>query len=187
MLVPSRNPERFIFMPKEACLSYRNAVTADVRSLYLLQKTIYAEDYWFVGDAAASMASIAERIESLEPEQARYLVASLGDSICGWLEIQRLRAKKLEHVASLTLAVGQAFRRQGIASNLLELAYDWSRQVGVNKLSLNVRAGNYAAIALYQKQGFMLEGVEKAHIKLAKGYEDNWIMAKFLKDLDRDS
>lgn len=162
----------------------RAATPQDARALVALQQTIYDEGDWFVGDAPPRLESLMHRLRGLDPKQSLYLVAQCAgeELLCAWLELHRLAPERLKHVAVLTLAVARAYRRQGIASRLLRESYRWARRVGVEKITLNVRAGNRAAIALYAREGFIQEGCERAHIRLAQGYEDNWIMAKFLKD-----
>lgn len=147
-----------------------------------LQQQIYAEDRWFVGDGAPSVGSLERRLRTLEPVQSLYLVAlDRSDNIAAWLELNRLGPQRLRHVALLTLAVASCQRRQGLASALLHEAYRWARSVDVAKISLNVRANNGAAIRLYEQHGFILEGRERAHIKLGEGFEDNLIMARLLE------
>ena len=48
------------------------------------------------------------------------------------------------------------------------------------KLQLSVRAGNGAAVALYEREGFVLEGCERNQVFDDGGFEDNLLMAKFL-------
>ena len=60
-----------------------------------------------------------------------------------------------------TLAVGPAFRRQGIAGVLLDrLIHEISTQ-GVRSVFLEVRASNQAALALYLGRGFREVGLRK--------------------------
>jgi L-amino acid N-acyltransferase YncA len=83
------------------------------------------------------------------------------------------------------LAVAPEWRGRGIGQHLLARAYAWATRTGVKKIQLDVRAGNSAAIRLYERQGFVLEGRERAQIcinKQCNHYEDNLIMAKFLDD-----
>jgi [ribosomal protein S18]-alanine N-acetyltransferase len=62
-----------------------------------------------------------------------------------------------------TIAVDEAHRRRGIASALLAaLAHD-ARRRGIDALTLEVRAGNEAAIALYRRFGFAPAGVRKGY------------------------
>lgn len=176
----SRSPNRTRFR-------VRTATSEDAAGIFALQKAIYAEARWFVGDGPPSVESLTRRLRALEPNMSLYLVAAgAAGEVAAWLELNRLSPVKLQHVAVLTLAVAPLQRRQGIAGTLLHEAERWALRVGVEKISLNVRANNEAALKLYQQHGFILEGRERAHIRVDGGYEDNLIMAKFLdRDMNR--
>ena len=60
---------------------------------------------------------------------------------------------------------------------MLSEAYEWCRQVHIGKITLNVRARNTGAIALYEREGFKLEGRETDQFVTDDGFEDNLIMA----------
>lgn len=58
------------------------------------------------------------------------------------------------------VAVLPEFRRQGIAEQLLDYALDFGREeLGMQNFTLEVRSGNEPAIRLYEKKGFVVEGV----------------------------
>lgn len=165
----------------------RGAQPDDAEALAALQASIYAEDLWFVGDGPPSAERLRRRLRSLETGMELYLVAGRWvpggpPQLYAWLELNRFFMAKMRHVAMLTLAVSEERRRQGLGRRLLVCACDWALEVGVAKVQLNVRATNSAAIALYEAEGFVLEGREKRQIKTASGYEDNLLMAKFMGD-----
>ena len=160
--------------------SIRAAEASDAPALALLQAGIYAEGRWFVGDGPPSAETLRQRFHTATTGRSLYLLALAGETPIAWLELHRLYPKKLEHVAVLTLAVEAAYRRQGAAQALLHESYPWASEQGVKKISLNVRAQNDAARALYEREGFVLEGRERAHIFDAGAFEDNLLMAKFL-------
>jgi ribosomal protein S18 acetylase RimI-like enzyme len=167
---------------KEASSLIREAKPEDAEALVALQSTIYKEGSWFVGDGPPSAEVLARKLRGLDPVMELYLVAGSpleGTQLYGWLEINRFFIRKMEHVAMLTLAVAKDKRRQGLGRGLLECSYDWAKRVGVEKIQLNVRASNGAAIALYEQQGFGIEGRERRQILDAGRYEDNVMMAKF--------
>lgn len=170
-----------------ANLVIRRAKASDTASLAILQKAIYAEERWFVGDGPPSVNALTRRLRTLEPTASLYLVAlfpiASKDEVGAWLELHRLLPNKLRHVAMLTLAVAEPHRRRGVARALLREAYRWGHGVGLEKISLNVRANNRGALELYEKEGFVLEGRERAQVRLTDGFEDNLIMAKFLAEL----
>ncbi len=118
-----------------------------------------------------------------DPERSLYLVAVRGPDVVGWCELHRAAAWRLEHVAVLTLAVALGERRRGVGRALLSEAYGWCLGVGVHKVSLHVRAGNLGAIALYESEGFVMEGREVGQVRSERSgahFEDNLIMGKWL-------
>jgi ribosomal-protein-alanine N-acetyltransferase len=92
-----------------------------------------------------------------------YRVAMAGSRVVGFAGM--LYAADDGHVT--TVAVDEACRRSGVATALmLELATD-ARQRGCSALTLEVRAGNAPALALYRRFGFAPAGVRKGY------YSDN--------------
>ena len=56
-----------------------------------------------------------------------------------------------------------------MGSALVAAAIDWAREHNLHKLSLSVFAHNTAAIALYDKFGFIEEGRRVRHFRRANG------------------
>ena len=159
----------------------RHARPSDAAALHTLQAEIYAEGRWFVGDGPPSAQALERRLRAFGDEMTLYLVAiPPKGEVCAWLELHRLTPKRLRHVAMLTLAVSRGWRQRGVATKLLDSAYSWAEERGVQKVQLNVRSNNGAALALYKAQGFEHEGCERAQIREGERYEDNLLMAKFL-------
>lgn len=73
----------------------------------------------------------------------------------------------VDEVHISTLAVHPRFRRQGIASGLLETALERAVLRGADFATLEVRVSNRAAIDLYHRFGFRVVG------RRAKYYRDN--------------
>ena len=57
------------------------------------------------------------------------------------------------------VAVHPAYRRKGLASTLLREVMDYAHLHKLSRITLEVRASNHAAIALYESYGFILDGV----------------------------
>lgn len=59
------------------------------------------------------------------------------------------------------IAVNPTFRRIGVASSLMEELKRKCLENGINKIMLDVRESNIAAISFYEKCGFMKDGIRK--------------------------
>lgn len=71
----------------------------------------------------------------------------------------------LDEVTLLNTVVAPAFRRQGWAEALLSQALAEFQQQGIKRCFLEVRAANQAAIALYKKMQFVIQGQRKNYYK----------------------
>lgn len=83
-----------------------------------------------------------------------WLVAVEADAVIGYVGSQTV----LGETDMMNLAVCPAFRRQGVARALVEALIDALREQGSHCLTLEVRASNTPAIALYSRLGFAQVG-----------------------------
>ncbi len=81
------------------------------------------------------------------------------------------------HIA--TLAVDPQYRGLGVASRLLETSLQAAMQRNASQATLEVRAGNQAALALYRRFGFEVVGRRPRYYK--DNNEDALIMTRDLK------
>ena len=77
------------------------------------------------------------------------------------------------------VAVHPRTRRQGLADKLISQLVDRARERSLAFVTLEVRAGNEPAVALYRKHGFLPVGRRKNYYSLPK--EDAILMTIFLK------
>lgn len=118
----------------------------------------------------------------LRNKRGLWLVAvdSQGE-IVGEVDILVKNLERVRHVGVLTVGVLKHHQRLGLASALLTEALNWSRQNGLLRIELSVFAKNAAALALYNKHGFVVEGIRKNFLRRGPSeYEDDVLMAKYL-------
>lgn len=95
--------------------------------------------------------------QTLRLPYAAYYAAVLEERIIGTIGLQILGGDgEISNVAVLP-----EYRGQGIASDLLETVLIQGRSLGAQDFTLEVRAGNTAAIALYERYGFVIEGIRR--------------------------
>ena len=110
--------------------------------------------------------------------------SALGDELCFWLVSESdgvvIGYSGMQSVLDEgyidNVAVDPGFRRQGAASALLEALIAEAKRRELRFLSLEVRAGNEGAIALYTAFGFLPVGRRKGYY--LRPPEDALIMTK---------
>lgn len=108
----------------------------------------------------------------LENPLSLWLVALDGDRLAGYAGSQTV----LDEADVMNVAVAPAYRRQGVARRLLTGLQAALARQGVRSLTLEVRASNAAAIALYASLGFVQVG-RRPHY-YSKPKEDALILRK---------
>jgi len=73
----------------------------------------------------------------------------------------------VEEAHLVTIAVDPAHRRKGLGELLLVVMLEWAERLGAQVMTLEVRVSNKGAQALYQKYGFVTQGVRQHY------YSDN--------------
>lgn len=110
-----------------------------------------------------------------------FLVAEVDGEIVGALNCKGGARQATRHTAVLGISVSQAWRGQGVGRTLMAQAVVWAKQTGiVTRLELFVYARNQAAIALYRKFGFEVEGQRRRVIYQNGEYLDDLLMALLL-------
>jgi ribosomal protein S18 acetylase RimI-like enzyme len=107
-------------------------------------------------------------------------VALSGNDVVGWCDISPMTREGFTHCGMLGMGVRKDFRRLGIGRRLLEQTIGEAREMGLERIELEVFASNTPAIRLYDKAGFVIEGVKKRGRKLDGEYDDLVQMALFI-------
>ncbi len=64
-----------------------------------------------------------------------------------------------EQAEIIQIAIQPKFQKQGLAAQLITQSCDYLQQQKIEKILLEVRESNRAAIALYTKLGFVVDGI----------------------------
>lgn len=92
-----------------------------------------------------------------ERMRGRFLVAEDAGAAVGYIMLSRV----LDEGSVDSIAVAPEYRRRGAADALMREAIRRGRETGLALITLEVRAGNAPAIALYGKHGFLEAGRRK--------------------------
>ena len=88
--------------------------------------------------------------------------------------------QRLRHRSNLGISVLKEYHNLGLGTIMMELLIKGAREYGKRYLELEVRVDNLDAIHIYEKQGFIKEGIKKEAFFVDGRYIDLLLMAKKL-------
>lgn len=92
-----------------------------------------------------------------QSDRAAAYVALCGGTVAGYVELFDF----VDTLSVNTIETAPEYRRQGLATRLMRLAYDEAEKRGIDNITLEARVSNAAARAFYEKEGFTELGVRK--------------------------
>lgn len=109
-------------------------------------------------------------------EKLPVFYALSNNKVVGWVDVAVSKNPRQRHKGTLGMGISKPFRGQKIGSLLMEKAIQYSRQIGLEKLELQVYTTNAQAIGLYKKFGFQEVGVIHKYRKYKDQYFDSVFM-----------
>lgn len=90
--------------------------------------------------------------------------------------------RRNKHSVYVVIGILAAFTGRGIGTLLFQAMEGWARAKHIHRLELTVMVHNHAALALYQKMGFKIEGTKRDSLLVDGAYVDEYYMAKLLDE-----
>lgn len=117
---------------------------------------LHAEEIAMIEAETFSRPWSRESVEaSIADENTEFLVCLNGRHVVGYLSAQMICPEC--YIGNL--AVRDTYRRQGIGFELLQTMIRKAEKYGCEFVSLEVRVSNTAAIRLYERTGFRIQGI----------------------------
>ena len=114
--------------------------------------------------------------EELRRPLARYFVVEVEGKVAGYMGYWQ--APEEAHI--INLAIGPDFRRRGLGQEMIERCVDFAAKSGAKLATLEVREGNQAAQALYEKCRFRSIAIRKQYY--SDNLEDAIVMIRELSE-----
>ncbi len=110
-----------------------------------------------------------------------FLVAEADGDIIGCLNCTGAKRQAKRHTTALGISVHPQWRGRGVGSALMARAVEWAKSNdAVQRIQFDVYARNEAALGLYRKFGFEVEGRHKRAYFKGGEYIDSLSMALLL-------
>ena len=152
----------------------------------------HIDGFYAVLDAVARERRYLLFLEAPPPETVRkfvlenlrkgypHVVALDGERVVGWCDILPIDRPTRQHNGVLGIGVLATHRGKGVGDALMRAALDRARAFGLTRVELGVRSGNREVVPLYQRFGFVEEGVQRNAVRLDGRYEDVILMGLLL-------
>lgn len=166
------------FSADDATVTIRPARQADLTGIVGAIRQVAAEKTYIVAESVADELDhqdVLLRHNSLESRM--FFVATVDESVIGWVHLNAPELEKLDHTAELTVGVIEEYRGDGIGKELLDRATDWASENGFERLYQSVPSTNQRAIDFLEDNGWRVEAVREDHYKLDEEYIDEVMMA----------
>lgn len=107
-----------------------------------------------------------------DPSVSLLIVVIDEGRLIGMLDADIHRNSQRSHCANFGMSVLNEYRRHGVGSALLTELFLWAEKHQLKRIELEVFSNNLAAIGLYKKMAFQVEGVKKEAVRVGAGYID---------------
>jgi putative acetyltransferase len=165
-------------MPRSPKIVIRRAEPRDAEAM----QAIFASPRAMAGTLQLPYPSGAmwvKRIAEFPPDDV-LLVAEVGGVVVGNLGLHAAaKAARRRHAGLIGMSVRDDWHRRGVGTALLAAAIDLADNwIGYARLELTVYTDNAAALALYRKAGFEIEGTARAYALRNGKLVDAYMMAR---------
>ena len=162
----------------------REIQTTDAAEFMDLQKTIEEETQYMMMKAGEREVAVAEQrkliADVLSRDNQTIFLAEANNRLVGYLKALGGQYQKTRYSAYITIGVLKAYTRQGIGTQLFNELERWAKQQHIHRLELIVIKDNTGAVALYEKMGFIMEGIKRDSLFINGEFIDEYYMGKLL-------
>jgi len=158
-------------------LSIREAMTIDsAKILNFVNKISTESDFLTFGPGEFGIKEKEERdfIQNrLDSENQIYLIASIDNTITAILIFNAGQRPRTRHSGEFSMVVKKECWGLGIGSVLMDTVIAWAKSTQIiKKINCRVRTDNHPAIRLYNRKGFVKEGIIRKEILFNGRYYD---------------
>jgi L-phenylalanine/L-methionine N-acetyltransferase len=126
-----------------------------------------------------SVEGVRKRFSSETREGLYHLVACVDEEVVGHLGLETFTRPRRRHVGEIGMAVRDDWQGRGVGTALMEAVLDLADNwLNLMRIELSVYTDNAAAVALYEKFGFEIEGTHRRYAFRNGEYVDAYSMAR---------
>ncbi|MCB2297356.1 GNAT family N-acetyltransferase [Clostridium tagluense] len=169
--------EQVEYTTHKGIITIRHAEVKDAEKLIKLIKKVEKETTFLLREPDEFILTVEEEekfIQSqLDSEVDLTIIAEIDGKIVGICSLNGNTRKRIRHCAKFGIAISIDYCGMGIGKKMMEACINWARENRISRITLEVDTNNFAAISLYMKLGFEIEGTFKNDKLLPDGSYTN--------------
>lgn len=178
------NTQKHLLKDKSS-IAVRTIRVEDAEAYLELGKSILAEEIYSltcVDELNMTLEEEKKWIQSnLDNPNNLIIVAEFEGKLVGQLDFSNGHRRRIAHTGEFGMGVRKDFRDKGVGSLILKALIDWAKNHDViEKINLRVHHTNNRAIKMYEKHGFIKEGVRLKELKYEGQYVDMVLMRLYV-------
>lgn len=160
-------------------MSYRIVPIAEehIAGFHAMIDSVFREARMHAFLEASPIEQVAEFVRGNIRNNEPQFVALAGERVIGWCDVLLKPRPAMRHSGTLGIGLLRDYRGQGVGKALMETTLDAAKARGLTRIELTVRTDNERAKRLYEKFGFVGEGLLRNHIFIDGAYRDSYLMA----------
>lgn len=175
-----------LLLPSQQSVTIRTATPNDAQAVLTYTQDVMGEAPYLLTTREEFTKTVENQYQFLasyleHPHQLA-LLAELDGHVVGFLNFQNGHRTRIAHQGEMSMSLLHEVRGQGLGRAMVAQLIQWAQgNPLLEKVTLDVFSDNQPAIALYERVGFIKEGIQRKAIKMEDGTYHSLIrMALFL-------
>lgn len=179
----SQQADSIEYKPRKAYI-IRPIEANDARAYINLQEELFAQSsfgYYAPEERGLTVQQVRKIITDWRKQKkSTVLLCIYNGKFAGYAILSGNDATRIKHVATVRIAILDAFKQNGLANALLLECEKWAANNDLTRLEANVMKTNEVAITLFQNNNFTLEGTRIKAVQIGNEFIDEMHFGKIL-------
>lgn len=164
-------------------ITVRQSTLDDAEAISACIATVARERRYLATTQGFNVDETRKFIAWLEKNGGTQIIAVDDGSVVGWCDASPFSFEGMRHVRRIGIGLLEPYRGQGWGGKLLRevLRATFQEDTTISRVELDVFASNRAAIKLYEKNGFVIEGRQRRGWIL-DGIQDDRLLMGLLRE-----
>ncbi|MFC0271669.1 GNAT family N-acetyltransferase [Metabacillus herbersteinensis] len=151
----------------------------DAEQIVEAVKTVIYTGAYIQKEKPRTVEEEREFITTMQNQDNMYLAIEIDGTVVGIARVVRGELEMKRHIGLFRTWLAERAQGLGIGKEIMTYTLEWCRLHQLHKLCLTVFASNGLAQKLYERYGFVQEGIQKEQVKINGQYDDEIFMAYF--------